>query len=88
MQFKTVYGSQEERPLEAEYCGEMVFVRKNIERVTVEQEGGSVELWRYEEAYCTRGDFADYVARATAETVDEHGAKIDYIAMMSDIEFE
>lgn len=60
-----------------------VFLRKNIEQITRqdEQSGEEVTLWSYDEAKLTNAEYTAYLAEDTA-------AKVEYIAMMSDIEFD
>ena len=88
MEFQTVRGTQETKPPVYQSCGNVVFVRKDIKRVSVEQDGGTIEMWEYLEAKVPVGEFVESFATATAGTVEEQEAKIEYIAMMSDIEFE
>ena len=88
MKFQKVYGTQEEKPLNVECCGEIVFVRKNIERVTVTEDGQEIEMWEYDEAKITLAEFTEIFSANTADTQETQQAQIDYIAMMSDIDLE
>ena len=55
-----VQGSQPEKPDEFDLTSSRVFVyqRRNIQRVSVEQEDGmAVEFWEYEERKLSRGEY-------------------------------
>lgn len=60
MDWRHVEGTQEERPLEfdATTSKTVVYIRKNIRRVTKEQDGTSHEVWEYDEAQMPISDFA------------------------------
>lgn len=73
MEFRTVHGTQEERPNEYEVCGEIVYVRKNIRRVTIEQGEDQILMWEYEEARCTLREYVQY----NKEVVEERFAEIE-----------
>lgn len=73
MTFNIVHGTQETKPQEIEYCGENVFVRKNIKRVVVEQENSDdVEMWEYEEAYLTRIEFLEMIINSLISEDEFH----------------
>lgn len=86
MNFITVRGTQEEKPRIYECCGNAVFVRKNIRRVTVESMGEEVEMWEYEEAKISVQEFTENFAASTEDTIEQNAADIAYIAMMADID--
>lgn len=65
MEFITVHGTQEIKPSEVECCGNAVFVRKDIHRVTITFEEESVEMWEYLEAKIPMDEFMDYFAKQT-----------------------
>lgn len=88
MNYQTVHGTQVEKPLECECCGDVVFVRRNIKRVTVTYDEESVEMWEYEEAKVSVQEFTEYFTQNTVDTQETQQAQIDYIAMMSDIDLE
>ena len=88
MEFQKVHGTQAERPLEVECCGNMVFVRKNIQRVTVTVGEDSVEMWEYDEAKITMERFTELFTADTTDTQETLQAQIDYIAMMAEIDME
>ena len=63
MEWKVVHGTQEAAPPEVEFCGNMVFVRRNIARKTYTDDQGTViEMWEYEEAYTDRLTFAAWMS--------------------------
>ena len=82
--WKIVQGSQAERPAEIDTTSSavMVYQRRNIERVTVKNEGGSsTEMWQYDERQMTREEYAEMraanmsaVAAITFVTLSETGA--------------
>ena len=57
-EWEQVYG--DEKPLETDSDSSQFFVyqRKNIERVTVENEGVTYETWRYDERKLTKDEYA------------------------------
>lgn len=63
IRWKTVTGSQEERPLviDKTSSGKYVYLRRNIERITKEEsQGNQVQLWQYEEAAIPQDEYAPY----------------------------
>lgn len=76
-------GSQAEEPLavDTESSKGTVYLRRNIEQIERkdEQTGETVTLWGYEEAQLTHEEYALYLG-------EDNSAKIEYVAMMSDIE--
>ena len=63
--WKTVQGSQKTRPAEIDMTSSAVTVyqRRNIERITVEDEDGTTaELWQYEERQMTREEYTEMLA--------------------------
>ena len=63
IKWKTVTGSQEERPLviDKTSSGKYVYLRRNIERITKEEsQGNQVQLWQYEEAAIPQDEYAPY----------------------------
>lgn len=78
-------GSWAEQPqaVDATSSASVVYLRRNIRQVTKEDStsGGTVTLWGYEEAQVTPAEYTAYLAEQTA-------ARVEYIAMMSDINFE
>lgn len=54
-----------------------VYLRQNIERITrTDENGGSVELWQYDEAIVTQEDYAQYDTFAT-ELIQERVSAIE-----------
>jgi len=87
--FKKVQGSQEEKPKEfdTETSAVVVYQRRNIERVTVENpDGTTTELWEYDEREMTREEYAIVVAESQQEQIDQIRADIDYISAVAEIE--
>ena len=80
--YNHVQGSQADRPKEVdtESSKTTVYLRKNIERVTIEdkQTGDTVEMWEYDEATLSHDDYMVYLNEDTS-------AKVDYLIMMSDL---
>lgn len=77
--WETVQGSQATRPAEIDTTSSavMVYQRRNIERITVEDEDGTTaELWQYEERQMTREEY-------TLLQLEQNAANIDYLNMMS-----
>lgn len=88
--WKTVYGSQTEKPLEFDTASSKIFVyqHKNIERVTVENSisGGVSELWQYEERKLSREEYAIIIAEVQQEQIDQNRADLDFISAMTGVE--
>ena len=87
--WKKVQGSQVERPQEWDTTTSAVVVyqRKNIERITVEDmDGKTAELWQYDERGMSRDEYAVIRAEAQQEQIDQIRADVDFISAMADIE--
>ena len=74
-------GSQPTMPNIIEITPTMVYLRRNIEQITREEDGVEVTLWSYEEACLTRSDYAIYAAELAQ-------ANVEYVAVMSDIDLD
>ena len=72
MEFQRVHGTQEQKPLEVECCGNVVFVRKDIKRVTVSSGEEEIEMWEYYEARANMEDFINYFAKNTSDKIEEN----------------
>lgn len=59
----------------------VVYVRKNIERITKVIDDEEIEMWSYDEAELNHNEYVEFLAEQTA-------AKADYIAMMVDVDVE
>lgn len=82
--YRVSQGTQAERPeVVDESSAYVVRLRKNIERIEKEDPstGEKVQMWQYEEAVLTREEYARKVAY-------DNAAKIEYVAMMADIDIE
>ena len=80
-----VQGSQPEQPKEfdTESSTAVVYQRKNIVKVIVNNEdGSSTELWEYDERKLTHEEYA--AIRATE--IDQVKADVDFIAAMAGID--
>lgn len=87
--WKKVQGSQVERPQEWDTTTSAVVVyqRKNIERITVEDmDGKTVELWQYDEREMSRDEYAVIRAEAQQEQIDQIRADADYISAVAEID--
>ena len=87
--WKKVQGSQVERPQEWDTTTSAVVVyqRKNIERITVEDmDGKTVELWQYDEREMSRDEYAVIRAEAQQEQIDQIRADVDYISAVAEID--
>lgn len=63
IRWKTVTGSQEERPpvIDKTSSGKYVYLRRNIQRITKEDgQGAPVQFWQYEEAAIPQDEYAPY----------------------------
>jgi len=82
LEYKHIQGSQFERPkeIDTESSRTLVYLRKNIEKVTKEdkQSGETIELWEYDEATLSHDDYLIYLN-------EDASAKLDYLVMMSDL---
>lgn len=85
IKYKYHEGSQTEKPVKIDTFSSptAVYLRKNIQRITRidEMSGEKISLWGYEEAKLTLDEWTAYLAEDTA-------AKVEYMAMMSGIDFE
>lgn len=79
--WRQVHGSQETRPIEFDTTSSSVVVyhRKNIERVSFNNDDGSVtELWQYDERQMTREEYNEF-------RIIQNTADIDYISMVMNV---
>lgn len=80
LKFKTVLGSQESMPQLNEIVGDRVFVRKNISRIERENmDGSKVELWQYDEAYCSLEEYAIYANSLTEQGLTDLEIEVEEI---------
>lgn len=82
LNYRAAEGSQAEMPAAVdESSANVVRLRKNIKQIDKQNpaSGEVVKMWSYDEAVLTREEYARKIA-------DDNAAKIDYIAMMSDID--
>lgn len=87
--WKKVQGSQVERPQEWDTTTSAVVVyqRKNIERITVEDmDGKTAELWQYDEREMSYDEYAVIRAEAQQEQIDQIRADVDYISAVAEID--
>ncbi|MBQ9567643.1 MAG: hypothetical protein IJR31_06165 [Lachnospiraceae bacterium] len=72
MTYKKVIGTQQERPLEidTESSQTVVYIRRDIQRVEVESEGETSEVWEYEEAEMTHEEFKWYQKELDSPSLD------------------
>ena len=87
--WKKVQGSQIERPQEWDTTTSKVVVyqRKNIERITVEDmDGKTAELWQYDEREMSYDEYAVIRAEAQQEQIDQIRADVDYISAVAEID--
>lgn len=87
--WKKVQGSQVERPQEWDTTTSAVVVyqRKNIERITVEDmDGKTAELWQYDEREMSRDEYAVIRAEAQQEQIDQIRADVDYISAVAEVD--
>ena len=64
MEWKTVRGTQDEKPEQLEYAGNYVFLRKNIHSVSETDptdETKNFTGWEYDEILLTKEQYNDYV---------------------------
>lgn len=76
-------GTQEQQPREIDTVSseDVVYVRKNIQKVNKTTEGEEIGVWSYDEAELNHDEYVEFLAEQTA-------AKADYIAMMVDVDVE
>ena len=87
--WKKVQGSQVERPQEWDTTTSAVVVyqRKNIERITVEDmDGKTAELWQHDEREMSYDEYAVIRAEAQQEQIDQIRADVDYISAVAEID--
>lgn len=54
----TVHGTQERKPKEIERNGSNIYIRSDIQRVTVEREGEDpIEVWQYQETVLSSAEY-------------------------------
>lgn len=60
-EWQLVYGSQKHKPSELDTASSNFFVyqRRNIERVSLNDEHGQYEMWQYEERKLTKDEYAE-----------------------------
>lgn len=75
-----------ERPLELQQIAPGLFMqRRNIHEVTYEGDTGTYTGWECE---CREATTEEYHQEIVDETLADHAAKLDYIAMMTDVDIE
>lgn len=80
--WRKVRGSQAVRPdeIDTTTSAVVVYQRRNIERITVENTDGSpAELWQYEERELTHDEYVNI-------QLEQNRADIDFIAMETGVE--
>lgn len=69
--WQKVYDTQEQKPSELDTTSSAVYVyqRRNIERVTVEDEtSGTYQMWEYEERKLTKDEYAAMLEEELTQT--------------------
>lgn len=81
MDFVHVEGTQTEKPLEfdATTSKTVVYIRKNIERVTKSQDGTSYEVWSYDEAQLPMSEFSAVASEIICGLIPYKQTKTAYI---------
>lgn len=65
--YKEVFGSQTDKPEEIEINVDTVYLRKNIERIVLTEEDGTiVTLWKYLEKTMTMREYAQMKTKESA----------------------
>lgn len=65
----------------------VVYLRKNIEEITRENEDGSTAtVYEYDEAKLTKEEYEKYLDELEIENIRQQRADIDYIALMTGID--
>lgn len=80
--WKKVQGSQAVKPAEFDTTtsAAVVYQRKNIERITVEDpDGSTAELWQYDERQMTHDEYVEL-------RIKQNSADIAYVAMEAGVE--
>lgn len=72
MKFQHVTGTQETKPLEIDTVSSKgtVYIRRNIERVIVEQDETTLEVWEYDEAQLTPEEYEWYKRETDSPALD------------------
>ena len=55
--WQIVYGSSEPSTVDSTSSSKYVYLRRNIQRVAIETEGGSYDCWQYEEQKLTKDEY-------------------------------
>ena len=81
MDFIHAEGTQTERPLEfdATTSKTVVYVRKNIERITKTQDGNTYEVWEYDEAQIPMSEFPAVASQIICGMIPTTLSKTAYI---------
>lgn len=81
MEFIHVEGTQTEKPLEfdATTSKTVVYVRKNIERITKTQNGNTYEVWEYDEAQIPMSEFPAVASQIICGMIPTTLSKTAYI---------
>lgn len=87
--WKVVQGSQLNKPEEFDVTSSptTIYQRKNIQKVTVENNDSSTELWQYEERELTIEEY-NKLNIQLKQTVEQNRADIDFLAAMTGIDLE
>lgn len=85
--WKVVQGSQPNKPEEFDVTSSptTIYQRKNIQKVTVENNDSSTELWQYEERELTIEEY-NKLNIQLKQTVEQNRADIDFLAAMTGID--
>lgn len=81
MEFIHVEGTQTEKPLEfdATTSKTVVYIRKNIERITKKDDTGSYEVWSYDEAQLPMSEFSAVASEIICGLIPWKATKTAYI---------
>lgn len=87
--WKVVQGSQLNKPEEFDVTSSptTIYQRKNIQKVTVENNDSSTELWQYEERELTIEEY-NKLNIQLKQTVEQNRADIDFLAAITGIDLE
>lgn len=87
--WKVVQGSQLNKPEEFDVTSSptTIYQRRNIQKVTVENNDSSTELWQYEERELTIEEY-NKLNIQLKQTVEQNRADIDFLAAMTGIDLE
>ncbi len=93
MNYRIVEGFQPEKPqeIDEESSKTTVYLRRNIQQVPNDDINGNITSgfhWKYEEAQLTKEEYNIYsdLIEENKKTKDELQSKIDYLAIMGDVE--